>query len=209
MSDLLRDKRVAVLFVGSKDGGINGAVDRTLTDAGAAAARVVSLTVPVNAQSLDTVLFNKGPQFVKYVGNDKLESLGNALGTEFASGGPTPLWKLLGKELIGERSGSSRQAVDGVVVARTAKPQQGDTFHFLRGFYTGLSSAGVPAVGVEKSGSDPSAVNMFQDRGLSAVDDIDTTAGRVALALLLAGAPPGKYGTGPDADAVLPTFTGG
>jgi hypothetical protein len=209
MSNLLTDKRVAVLFVGPIDGGINNAIEQTLTDAGAAAVRVVSLTVPVDAQSLDTVLFNKGPQFVKYVGNDKLESLGNALGAEFASGGQMPLWKLLGKELIGERSGTARQRVDGVVVARTVKPQQGDTFHFLRGFYTGLSSAGIPAVGVEKSANDPSAVKVYDARGLSAVDDIDLTAGRVALALLLAGAAPGKYGTGDDADAVLPTLPSG
>jgi hypothetical protein len=209
MRNLLIDKRVAVLFIGPIDGGINTSIEQTLTDAGAAAVRVVSLTVPVNAQSLDNVLFNKGPQFVKYVGNDKLESLGSELGAEFASGGPTPLWKLLGKELIGERSGNARQRVDGVVVARTVKPQQGDTYRFLRGFYTGLSSAGVPAVGVEKSATAVSAVPVYEHRGLSAVDDIDLTAGRVALALLLAGATPGKYGTGDDADAVLPTLPSG
>ena len=37
---------------------------------------------------------------MKYVGNDKLESLGSALGTEFTAGGQTPLWKVLGRQLI-------------------------------------------------------------------------------------------------------------
>jgi hypothetical protein len=208
MTDLLTGKRVAVLFVGSIDAGVNGAIDRTLTDAGAAAVRVVSLSVPVDPQSLDNTLSGKGPQFVKYVGDDKLEGLGSALGTEFAAGGQTPLWKLLGKQLIGERSGNIRQPVDGVVVARTVKPQQGDTARFLRGFYAGLSSS-VPAVGVEKSATDPSAMPVYQDRGLSGVDDVDLTAGRVALALLLAGAPSGTYGIGPDADTVLPTSPSG
>jgi hypothetical protein len=210
MSDLVLGKRFAVLFVGPRDGGINQAIERTLTDAGAAAtSRVISLTVPVNAQNLDNVLFKKGSQFVKYVGNDKLESLGRELGSEFVLGGQTPLWKALGSQLIGERSGSTRERVDGVIVARTAKPQQGDTAHFLHGFYAGLASAGVPAVGVENSNTTPSAVPTFRDRGLSSVDDIDLSMGRIALARVLAGADPGKYGTANGDDAVLPTFPSG
>jgi hypothetical protein len=214
MRDLLVGKRIAVLFVGPKDSGVNQAIENALTDAGAdPPARLVSLAVPVDAQKLDEALFTKGPQFAKYVGNDKLESLGNQLGAEFASGGQTPLWKVLGKQLIGERNGNARQRVDGVVVVRTSAPQQGDTARFLRGLYTGLASAEIPAVGVEKSNSKVPAVTVFQDRGLSSVDDIDLSMGRVALALLLAGAAPGKYGTRDvagdaenNADAVLPTL---
>ena len=205
------------MFVGPKDGGVNQAIERHVDRCRrrtAGSRRLVS--VPIDAQKLDTALFAKGPQFVKYVGNDKLEGLGTELGSEFASGGQTPLWKVLGKQLIGERSGTTRQPVDGVVVVRTAAPQQGDTARFLRGFYTGLASAGVPAVGVEKSNSKVSAVGVFQDRGLSTVDDIDLSMGRASLALLLAGAPPGKYGTRDvagdaknNADAVLPTLPSG
>jgi hypothetical protein len=209
MRNLLVGKRVAVVFVGPVDGGISQTIERTLRDGGAAPpSPVTSLSVPVNAPSLDNVLFKKGQQFVKYVGDDKLESLGNALGAEYAAGGQTPLWKALGSQLIGERHGNVRQRVDGVIVARTVKPQQGDTARFLRGFYGGLTSAGVPVVGVEKSNTVPSAVKVYRDRGLSTVDDIDLTTGRVALALLLAGAASGKYGTADGADAVLPTLPG-
>jgi hypothetical protein len=206
MDGLLTGKRFAVLFVGPVDGGVNQAIEDTFADAGAAPpARVISLTVPVDAQNLDNVLFNKGPQFVKYVGNDKLESLGDALGTEFASGGQTPLWRVLGRQLIGERNGNTRQRVDGIVVARTVKPQAGDTARFLHGLYAGLTAADVPVVGVEKSRTGASAVPVYRDRGLSAIDDIDLATGRVALALVLAGAAAGSYGTAKGADAVLPT----
>ena len=190
MDGRLAGKRVAVLFVGSIDSGINQAIADTLHDAGAAPpTRVLSVSVPVNAQNVDSVLFDKGAKFVKYVGNDKLENLGNALGTEFAAGGATPLWKTLGRELISERTGNARQPIDGVVVVRTAKPQQGDTMRFLRGLYSGLASAGVPAVGVESTNTKLSAAKVFRARGLSAVDDMDEMTGRAALALLLAGAP--------------------
>ena len=92
---------------------------------------------------------------------------------------------------------------------RTAKPQQGDTARFLHGFYDGVAAAGIPAVGVEKTDTKQSAVETFHDHGLSSVDDIDLTTGRAALALLLAGAAQGKYGTADGADAVLPKLAGG
>jgi hypothetical protein len=210
MNGLLTGKRVGVLYVGSVDSGVNQAIAQTLQDAGAEpAARTVSLSVPVNVQNIDTTLFGKGPKFVKYVGNDKLEGLGDALGAEFAAGGQTPLWKMLGHQLVGERTGNDKLPVDGIVVVRTAKPQQGDTMRFLRGLYSGIASAGVPAVGVENSGTKLSAVKVFRDRGLSAVDDVDQMTGRAALALLLAGAPLGAYGTSDGADAILPTPSGG
>jgi copper transport outer membrane protein MctB len=209
MNGLLSGKRIGVLYVGSVDSGVNQSIGETLQDAGAEpATRIVSLSIPVNPQNVDTALFNKGPKFVKYAGNDQLENLGNALGQEFAAGGQTPLWKTLGRELISERSGNTRVPLDGVVVVRTVKPQQGDTMRFLRGLYSGLASADVPAVGVENTGTKLTAVNTFRSRGLSAVDDVDQMTGRAALAFLLAGAPPGAYGTGSNADAILPTPPG-
>ena len=99
-----------------------------------------------------------------------------------------------------------RPSADGIVVVRTVKPQEGVTAHFLSGLFTGLSSAGIPVVGVEKSDTTPSAIPVYRDRGLSGVDDIDLATGRAALALLLAGAATGHYGTADDADAVLPAF---
>ncbi len=210
MRNLLTDRHIGVLYIGSVDSGVNKSITDTLQDAGAGpATRMLSLSVPVDAQNLDNVLFGKGQKFVKYVGNDKLESLGNALGTEFTAGGQTPLWKALGRQLITERTGNARLPVDGVVVVRTAKPQQGDSMRFLRGLYTGLATTGIPVVGVENSNTKLSAMKVFHARGFSAVDDMDEMTGRAALALLLAGANSGTYGTGDDADGILPTPPGG
>jgi Copper transport outer membrane protein, MctB len=209
MTGLLADKRIGVLYVGSMDSGINQAIGETLQDGGTEpATRVVSVSVPVNPQNVDTALFDKGAKFVKYAGDDKLETLGNALGQEFAAGGQTPLWKTLGRELISEHLGNTRVPLDGIVVVRTVKPQQGNTMRFLRGLYSGLASAGIPAVGVENTGTKQTAVKVFRARGLSAVDDVDQMTGRAALAFLLAGAAPGTYGTGSNADAILPTPPG-
>ena len=210
MRGLLKGKRVAVLYVGPVDGGVSQAVETTLRDAGAdPPVRVLSLSVPVDSKAVDSALAESGPQFARYVGRDKLGSLGSALGTEFEAGGATPIWKVLGGELIGERSGDSRKRADAVVVVRTVKPQPGDTARLLRGVFTSLAAGDVPAVGVEETDTTPSAVPVFHDRGLSSIDDIDQMPGRVGLALLLAGAPSGQYGTAEGDDAVLPTRQSG
>ena len=141
-----------------------------------------------------------------YAGRSKLQTLGQALGDELVSGGETPLWDALTDTLIEERIGGSKEPVDGVIVARTVPPQRGATSKFLLGLYQGLDSAAVPAVGVETTTSATSAVDAFRAGGLSSVDDVDKPAGKLALVLLLAGAPAGQYGIKATADQSLPPF---
>jgi hypothetical protein len=90
-----------------------------------------------------------------------------------------------------------------VVVARTVKPQGGETGRFLRAFYEGLR-AGAPVVGVQQAGSDPSALPTFRRAGFSSVGSVDTTLGRLALAVLLGGGPTGSYGVQEDGRLLLP-----
>ena len=56
---------------------------------------------------------------------------------------------------------------------------------FLKGLYAGLNDVGVPAVGVQSADDPASAMKAFQKAGLSTVDDVDTRAGKLALATLL------------------------
>jgi hypothetical protein len=92
-----------------------------------------------------------------------------------------------------------------VIVVRTAAPQRDGTSRYLQGLYSGLASAGVPAVGVEATNAPVSAVPIYRQAGLSSVDDVDTPAGKLALVYLLDGAPSGQYGLKKTAgDGVLP-----
>ena len=92
-----------------------------------------------------------------------------------------------------------------MVLVRTVVPQRAATSRFLLGLYSGLASAGAPAVGVEQTDAADSATAVFRESGLSTVDDVDTPVGRLALVLLLAGAPPGQYGVKDSAgDGALP-----
>jgi hypothetical protein len=202
----LRGKHVAVVFVGKVDPGLSAGVERALLDAGAQETRLRALKIPFDQQQVDSRLASDS-NGQSYIGKAKLEDLGRALGEELVSGGDTPLWNSLTEALVNYRSGASKTPVDGVVVVRTVKPQQGGTSRFLLGFYQGLSSPGLPAVGVESTDTKPSAVAIFGKAGLSTVDDVDDPAGKLALVLLLAGAPGGHYGVKQSADDALPPFT--
>jgi hypothetical protein len=200
----LDGKKVAVLFVGPVDQGVSFNIQRAVTDAGGAVVRTRSLSVPLDTPAIQDAL-RREPALRHFIGANKLGELGNALALELAAGGTTPLWDALGKIIVQEREGASTPPADSVVVIRSAKPQQGPTKTFLAGLYEGLARSGEPAVGTEASGAFPSAVPAFTLAGLSTVDSVDTSAGRLGLVLLLGGAEPGHYGIRePAIDGVLP-----
>jgi hypothetical protein len=201
----LRNKRIALVFVGSVKPDVRHDIDTALNDAGAQEVRFRALKMPIDRSTVDAQLASQ-TDGKSYLGKGKLESLGKALGQELVNGGETPLWDALTETIVWEQHGGTKQPVDGVVVARTVPPQKGTTSKFLLGLYKGLSSAGLPAVGVETTDAAHSAVLAYQRAGLSSVDDVDTPTGRLGLVLLLANAPPGAYGLKATATQSFPPF---
>ena len=166
--------------------------------------RMRALPLPVRLDAIESKL-ESNAALAGYVGEEQLGNLGRDLGRELVTGGPTPLWDALEGEIVEERAGDLAEPVDGVVVVRSAEPQQGETSRFLGGLYQGLNSAGVPVVGVEPTRVEQSAIPVFQDYRLSTVDGVDTPLGQLALILLLAEADPGDYGVRDTAeDGILP-----
>jgi Copper transport outer membrane protein, MctB len=216
MNDRLKGRRIALVFIGSLDGKIRTSVEQTLADAGAPPAlRVRALRVPVNVDEMvRKIASERGLE--RFVGDERFndlgrgsaqdaELIGKALGEDLATGGDATLWDALAGQLIEERIGGGKRPVDGVVVYRSAGRQYGDTASFLGGFYRGLASSRIPAIGVESSRDAQSTVGVFRRFGISTVDDVDTPMGRVALALLLDHAKYGHYGLKPEArEGVLP-----
>lgn len=208
MSGRLAGKRIAVVVVGSDDGSTGAAVQQALQDAGALdVVRYRAIRVPVDPVAL------RGPLLARktlagYAGAAHVTDLGRELARELVRGGKQPAWEALSDQLVDERRGTSTSAADGVVVIRTARPQAGVTARFLAGLYGGLASAGVPAVGVERTGSSPSAVPAFTRANLSTVDDVEQPLGRLALVLLLEGVDTGHFGVGKQTapDGQLPTI---
>ena len=196
IADRLADKHIAIVFVGPVDPAVRRAIQRTIEDAGSSApVRIRALKVPVDPQRIDGELDGDLAEY-----KTKFDDLGGELARELVDGGDTPAWDALTPFIVEEKSGSFRRAVDGVVIARTVRAQQGDTYKLLKGLYSTLADIDVPTIGVEPSGVSESAVGVWSSAGLSTVDDIETPAGRLALALLLSGSPIGNYGLKDTAD---------
>jgi hypothetical protein len=227
MANRLEGEGFAVLFLGPVDGSVRSAVERALTDANAGSpVRLVALDTPVDPKDLDAEL--QGNQLLaRYAqGGDDFGALGEALGRELIEGNETPLWTTLSSRLIEERSGTTSTPVDGAIVVQTwhAPDSPGDadeqsrtrgTESLFEGLVRGLESTDLPVVGVESTDAEADLA-LFRQQGVSSVDDVDTLAGRLALALLLEGAQPGHYGVKDSAtDGVAPpiepvtTTTGG
>jgi Copper transport outer membrane protein, MctB len=216
MESRLVGKGFVVLFLGPVDGSVRSAAERTLADADSGSpVRLVALDTPVNPPDLDSAL-EADQQLARFAsGGDDFGDLGEALGRDLIQGGGTPLWTALSSQLIEERSGTTSSPVDGAVVVRTwHRPEsQGNaeqqretngTESLFEGLVRGLEGSGLPVVGIETTGAETDTA-LYRQQGVSSVDDVDTLAGRVALALLLAGAQPGHYGVKDSAsDGVAP-----
>jgi hypothetical protein len=70
-----------------------------------------------------------------------------------------------------------------------------------------VGKVGIPVVGVELSGTEPSQIPWYQGKDLASVDDLDMTAGQAALVYALTGSH-GAYGTKSTADSLLPNVVG-
>ncbi len=199
MRDRLKGKKVAVLVIGPSGGETGRDVDNALSEAGGTELRYRALKVPVDIGAIRKQLAST-VGLRAFSGEGRLDDLGRELGAELVTGGKTPLWDALARILVERQRGGLDRPVDGVVVIRAAKPQSGPTASFLTGLYDGLGSAGVAAIGAETLDAETSAVKQWKRGGLSSVDDIDTLPGRLALALVLAGASRGQYGMKPTAE---------
>jgi hypothetical protein len=208
MADRLAGQRVVTVFVGSSgpDNAARRGLEQMLEDGdNNGPFRFRTLEVPFDADAIEGAL-DGNAELARFSGRRNLGELGEQLAKELTGDGETPLWDELSPLIVAEETGIGRQAPDAVVVVRTADPQQAETAAVLAGFYRGLASGSVPAVGVEATETDPSAVPVYERLGLSSVDAIDTDVGRLAAALVLSGSPSGNYGVKAlSKDGVLPT----
>lgn len=189
----LAAKKIAVVVLGSVKQDSFRFVESAITDGDGRLARMRAVMLPLRLEAVEAVLADR-PELGGYAGDEHLGDLGRDLGRELVAGGETPLWGALTGEIVEEQSGGLADPVDGVVVIRSAEPQEGGSSRFLAGFYQGLGSTGAPVVGVEPARVERSAIPVFERYGLSTVDGIETELGQLALVLLLAEADPGHYG---------------
>jgi Copper transport outer membrane protein, MctB len=200
----LAGKRIAIVALGGLPGEVTGAVEDALGPTGARLVGVGVVREPVDLAGLAGDLSKT--RFADLRRNpDTLTAFGVGLGRQLVRGGTLP--ELVRGQLFSRASGTFG-ALDGVIVVRDQPQdmgpvQRGNAAQLESAVMSGITATRAPTVGIETSIADPSSVSFFQANDLSSVDDVELTAGRVALVFSLLGAE-GSFGIKGSADRLLP-----
>ncbi|MDX6653657.1 MAG: hypothetical protein QOH18_358 [Solirubrobacterales bacterium] len=205
--DRLQGKRIALVAFGNLPGEITSAVEEALGPTGAKLVGVGVVREPVDTTNLAEELANT--RFSELATEpEQMNELGTGVGRQIVIGGTLP--EVVRGGLFTQASGEFG-ALDGVIVVRTQPegmgPVQRSTANALEtSMLKGITATRVPTVGVESTTTEPSSISFFQTNELSSVDDIDTTAGEVALVYALLG-DEGSFGVKSSADRLLPDLS--
>ncbi len=208
--ELLNGRSVGLVFLGGSSDEINGRVRAAVTQAGGNLQTVVAVREPLDLAGIAREA--AGTHYAALAGSNQLvKRFGELVGKQLVSGG-----QLLDRELLSRVRASLMGAFDGqlgrlegLVVMRSeptgmSAAQSEASAAFESGLLTGVAAVGVPTVGVELTGAEPSQVPWYKSMNISSVDDLDALAGQAALVYALAGAH-GAFGVKSTADSLLPS----
>jgi len=207
--ELLNGRNIGLLFLGGTSDQVDSLVRAAVTQAGGTLATVVAIGEPLDLSALARAA--AGTHYAELPGSPAvLGQFGELIGRQLVSGG-----QLVDRELISRVREALMSAFDGTLtrleglVVERAEPSGQNPAQieasalFETGLLDGVAAAGVSAVGVELSSTNPSQVPWYKGRRISSVDDLDQPAGQAALAYALAGSK-GSYGIKSTADSLLP-----
>jgi Copper transport outer membrane protein, MctB len=205
--DRLQGQRIALIAFGNLPSEITSAVENALGPTGAKLVGVGVVREPVDTSGLADEL--SATRFAEVATDpEEMNELGTGVGRQIVIGGTLP--EVVRGGLFAHASGEFGP-VDSVIVVRDQPegmgPVQRSTANALEtSMLRGMTGTGVPTVGVESTTSEPSSIGFFQANELSTVDDVDTTAGQLALVYALGGAE-GSFGVKSSAERLLPSLT--
>jgi hypothetical protein len=202
--DRLTGRRFAIVALGGLPSDITGDVEDALGPTGAKLVGVGVVREPVDLNGIASDLAKT--RFADLGTNpDALGELGTGLGRQLVLGGTLP--EVVRGQLFSRASGSFG-GLDGVIVVRDQPEDMGPVqrsraAQLESALMGGMTATRVPAVGIEASTTEPSSVSFFQSSDLSSVDDVDLTAGQLAMVFAMLGAE-GSFGVKGSADRLLP-----
>jgi hypothetical protein len=202
--DRLSGKRIAIVALGDLPGDTVADVEDALGPSGARLVGVGVVREPVDMNGLASDLAKT--RFADLRANpDALTELGSGLGRQLVLGGTLP--EVARGQLFSRASGSFG-ALDAVIVVRDQPEDMGPVQRsranqLESALMGGITGTRIPAVGVETTTSEPSSASFFQSSDLSSVDDVDLTAGQLAMVFSILGAE-GSFGVKGSADRLLP-----
>ncbi len=207
--DRLEGKRVAIVALGGLPTGITQAVEDALGPTGAKLVGVGVVREPVDVNGLAGDLA-KTRFFDLRTNPEQLTALGTGLGRQIVRGGTLP--EVVRGQLFSRASGSFG-ALDAVIVVRDQPQEMGPVrkaraAQLETALLSGMTATRTPAVGIEATTTEPSSISFFQANDLSSVDDVDQTAGKLAMVFAMLGSE-GSFGVKGSADRLLPDLLPG
>ncbi|HET7418237.1 MAG TPA: copper transporter [Solirubrobacterales bacterium] len=202
--DRLDGKRIAIVALGGLPSDLAAAVEDGLDPTGARLVGIGVVREPVDVNGLADDLAKT--RFADLRSNpDALSELGSGLGRQLVIGGTLP--EVVRGQLFSRASGSFA-GLDGVIVVRNQPQDMGPVqrskaIQLESALLSGVTATRTPAVGVEATGTEPTSISFFQTSDLASVDDVDLTAGQLAMVFALLGAE-GSFGVKSSADRLLP-----
>ncbi len=211
--ELLSGRNIGLVFLGGSSDQVNGLVHTAVTEAGGNVATVVAVREPLDLSGIDGEA--AGTHYAQLAGSpEAINRFGQLVGRQLVSGG-----QLVDRELLSRVRASLLSAFDGqlmrlegLIVLRSeptgmSAEQAEAAAAFETGLLSGVAAAGVPTVGVELTGTEPSQITWYKGNNISSVDNLDQLAGQAALIYALAGSH-GTFGVKTTADSLLPTVAG-
>jgi len=209
--DMLPGERIGLVFLGSSSSDVYDGVRKALQNTGAQLGFVGVVREPPDLGALASRA--RGTRYETLdQDTDLLQPFAERVGKGLVSAGQ--LAKNERSALLSSFSGEL-SGVDAVVVYRSPASRDSssssdpDTIGPLeQGLVAGMRDANVPVAGVETTGTDPSQIGWFRDRGLPSVDNLDHVPGQAALVFVLSGDADGSYGEKTTAEGLLPRLVG-
>jgi hypothetical protein len=204
VDERLEGRRIAIVALGGLPDDVFGAVEEGLGPTGGRLVGVGVVREPVDLQALAEDLSRT--RFAEIASDPETQTeFGVGIGRQMVRGGA--LLERVRSHLFSRASGNFG-ALDGVIVVRSQPDdmgpvQRGAAGRIEAGLASGLAGTRRPTVGVEGSEAEESSVSFFQANDLTSVDNVDVTAGRLAMVLALRGAE-GSFGVKAGADRLLP-----
>ncbi len=206
---LLAGRRVGVVFLGGSSDEVDSLIRQGVQAAGGEVRSVVAVREPLETAAIAAQA--SGTHYAALATEPWLmRRFGAHIGGELVSQPtqPTQLLERVRTKLLSSDDGQPG-GLEGVVVIRAepsgmSRAALTGAHEFESGLLTGIFARGVTVVGVETTTTEPSQVPWYKAEGIASVDDLDSVAGRAALAYALAGYR-GAFGVKSSADALLPS----
>jgi hypothetical protein len=200
----LEGKRIAVIAFGGLPSEDLNAVEEALAPTGAKIVGVGVVREPADLEGMAGDLSKTTLSDLKE-NPESLTIMATGVGRQLIAGGTLP--ETVRSHLFSRASGSFG-ALDAVVVVRDQPqdmgPVQRSTASQLESaLLNGMRKTRTPVVGIETTDAEPSSISFFKSNDLSSVDDVEQTAGKLAMVFAMLGAE-GNFGVKNSADRLLP-----